>query len=78
MQTKALQRIGVWRRMAWSVAVIGVLLTYTGFMPEISILRGVSGILMAVLGSGAAYVIGTGYKNGKKNVERMLEAVSQG
>jgi len=77
MQAKALQRIGVWRRAAMSVAVVGILLAYTGFVPEINILRGVLGIVITVLGGGVAFLIHIGYKNGKKNVEHILEAAQR-
>ena len=77
MQARALQRIGVWRRAAMSVAVVGILLAYTGFVPEMHILRGVFGIVITILGGGVALLIHTGYKNGKKNVEHILEAVQR-
>jgi len=77
MQTKALQRIGVWRRAAWSVMVVGILLAYTGFLPEIHILKGIFGIVTAILGGSAALLIHIGYQNGKKNVEHILEAAQK-
>lgn len=77
MQTRALQRIGVWRRLALSAAVVGILLAYTGFAPEINILRGVFGIALTILAGGAAFLISVGYKNGKKNVEHILEAAQR-
>ena len=77
MQTEALQRIGVWRRLALSVMVIAGLAAYMGFTQDLNILRGVFGIVIAVVSGGAAFLIRTGEKNGKRNVERILKAVEE-
>lgn len=77
MQTRALQRIGVWKRAALSVAVVGILLIYTGMTQEVNILRGVFGGIITVSGGAAALLIHIGYRNGKKNVERILEAAQR-
>ena len=60
-----------------SVAVVGVLLAYTSFVPEVNILRGVFGIVITVLGGSTAFLINIGYQNGKKNVEHILEAAQK-
>lgn len=77
MQARALERIAAWRRAALSVAGIGILLAYIGFVTQINILRGVFGIVTAVLGGGIALLIHIGYKNGKRNVEHILKAVQK-
>ncbi len=77
MQARALKRISIWRRGALSLTGIGILLTYMGFVTEINILRGVFGIVLAVVGGGIALLIHIGYKNGKKNVEHILKAVQK-
>lgn len=77
MQTEALQRIGVWRRLALSVMAIGGLVAYTGFVSEPNILRGVFGIGIAVISGVISFLIRVGKKNGKKNVEKILKAAEQ-
>ncbi len=76
MQTEALMRLGVWQRLALSPA-IGALLAYTGIVTSPDLLRGVSGIAIALLSGGAALLIHTGRKKGKKNVGAILKAAGQ-
>lgn len=77
MQARALRRIKVWRRAALSVAAVGMLLVYTGLILENNILRGVFGTIITILGAGAGALIHIGYRNGKRNVERILEAAQR-
>lgn len=76
MQTKALQRLGVWKRAALSLAAIGILLIYTGFFMETNILRGVLGILITAVFGSAARFIQVGRRHGIKNVENILKLVT--
>ncbi|WP_432631077.1 hypothetical protein [Brotaphodocola sp.] len=77
MQVDALRRLGNWQRGCLSIAVIGVILAVNGFYMNAGTLRGVFGIILAVLFSAMALVIWTGRKNGKKNVKKILEAAGQ-
>lgn len=77
MQTKALHRLGVWKRAALSLAVIGIILIYTGAGDEGNILREVFGFISAVSAGGAALLIHIGQRHGKKNVERILNAAER-
>lgn len=77
MQTEALLRLGVWQRLALSAAAIGVLLAYTEAVISPDLLRGVFGASLAILSGGAALLIHTGRKKGKKNVEAILKAAGQ-
>ena len=77
MQTEALMRLGVWQRLSLSLAAIGALLAYTGIVTSPDLLRGVSGIAIALLSGGAALLIHTGRKKGKKNVGAILKAAGQ-
>ena len=77
MQAKALQKIGVRRRATLSITVFGILLAYSGFVIEASVLRGASGIVITICGGSAALFISIGYKNGKKNVEHILEVAQK-
>ena len=77
MQTKALQRLGIWKRAALSMMVIGGILAYTGFVPDFSILGGVLGIATAAVSGIAALLIGMGCRRGKRNVENILKAAAE-
>lgn len=74
MQTKALHRLGVWKRAALSLAVIGIILMYTGIGAETNLLREVFGLIFTVSAGSAALVIHIGQKHGKRNVEHILKA----
>ena len=76
MQTKALQRLSVWKRAALSLAAVGILLIYTGFFMELNILRGVFGILITVAAGSGALLIQVGRRHGIKNVENILKLVT--
>lgn len=74
MQTKALQRLGIWKRAALSIMVIGGIMAYTGFVLDLNIVRGVLGIVTALVFGTAALLISIGRRHGKKNVENILKA----
>ncbi|MDO4325213.1 MAG: hypothetical protein Q4E24_04120 [bacterium] len=76
MQTEALMRLGIWRRAALSLMALGILLSFWSFVIQIHILAGIFGILVAVLAGWASFLITVGTKNGKKNVEKILKAVT--
>ena len=54
MQMDALRRLGNWQRGCLSIAVIGVILAVNGFYMNAGTLRGVFGIILAVLFSAMA------------------------
>lgn len=66
MQAQALRRLGIWKRAALSLMVIGGLSAYTGFVTDPNIVRGVFGILTAAVSGMAAYVITLGSRRGKR------------
>lgn len=72
MQTEALARLAVWRRAALSLAAIGVLLAVWCFTAQIHILGGIASVLMAGLSGAAGFLISTGRRHGKRNVENIL------
>jgi len=73
LQTNALQRISRWKTTAIALSTLGVALTYAGFASESShLFFGISGILLILLGTAGAVVLNLGLKNGKRNVEKML------
>lgn len=77
MQMDALRRLGNWQRGCLSAGVIGVFLVVNGFYMNVGTLRGVFGIILAVLSFASAVVIWIGRQNGKKNVKKILEAAGQ-
>ena len=77
MQAQALRRLGIWKRAALSLMVIGGLSAYTGFVTDPNIVRGVFGILTAAVSGMAAYMITLGSRRGKKNVDHILEAAAE-
>ena len=77
MQTEALMRLGVWKRAAMSFMALGILLSFWSFVIEFHIAAGIFGILLAVLAGWATFLIHVGRKNGKKNVEKILKAVTE-
>ena len=77
MQMDALRRLGNWQRGCLSAGVIGVFLVVNGFYMNVGTLRGVFGIILAVLSFASAVVIWIGRQNGKMNVKKILEAAGQ-
>ena len=78
-QSEALKRIARWRSMALLVSAIGIAVAFMGFGREsINILCGASGILMVLAGSVMAVIFNLGVRNGRANVERILDAVGRG
>lgn len=73
MQVKVLQRLGIWKRAAVSLAVIGVIGMHMG--AEQNLLREVFGFCFVAFAGGAAFLMHIGQRNGKRNVEKILKAV---
>lgn len=72
-QTKAIMRLEVYMRAAYSVVAIGVLLILWGFVGSSQLGWGIAGIVCVALGVPAAIVLHTGIDHGKKNVNKMLD-----
>lgn len=76
MQTEALMRLAVWMRAALSLMALGILMGVWSFAIEWNPVVGVCGILVAAVAGCAAFLISVGRKNGKRNVEKILNAVT--
>lgn len=73
LQIKALDRISRWRTMALTVSAVGVAFTYAGFAgAQRNLFLGIPGILLIFSGVFCAAVFNLGLKNGRRNVEKML------
>lgn len=73
MQMNALRQIGWWKTIALGVSAIGVAFAWAGYAgSQGNLFLGISGIILAALGTGSAAVFNLGLKNGRRNVEKML------
>ena len=78
MQMKALKKIRQWRILALAVSTLGVAMAYAGLAGMVpSAFLGVSGIVLTVLAAAAALVFNLGLKNGRRNVEKMLQILER-
>lgn len=79
MQTAALKKINVWKKLAIVASTIGVVIAYACLSATPShLFPGILGIFLMVLGFAAAAVLNLGLKNGRRNVERMICAIDAG
>ena len=78
MQLKALKKINRWKLYAMAFSAIGVALTYAGTAGESSHLGlGICGIILIIVGIIAALILNLGLRNGRRNVEKILDAVGK-
>lgn len=76
MQTQALKKIRVWKMIAIAISTIGVALAYAGMAGQNqSIFLGILGIIVIIVSIGCAILFNLGLKNGRRNVEKMLEVL---
>lgn len=79
LQNKALKKISTWKSLAMAIATLGVAITYAGFAGScIRLFFGITGIAMILLGAGCAVVLNLGLKNGRRNVEKILNVLDEG
>ena len=74
MQINALKKINWWKTVALAFSTIGVTLAYVGMSGEShNLFLGVPGIILIVAGIVSAIVLNLGLKNGRRNVEKILD-----
>ena len=74
MQITALKRIYHWRTASLAISAIGVALTYAGMAgANRNLFLGISGIIIIVLCTITAIILNLGVRNGKRNVEKILD-----
>lgn len=79
LQIKALKRISTWRNLAIAISTIGVALLYAGYAgSSTGHFIGISGIIMILFGVLGAIVFNLGLKNGRRNVEKILNILDKG
>ena len=71
-QTRALMRLQAYKRLAYSLVAIGVILVWWGLVGGSSRVAGIAGVVLVAIGAPSSAVLYVGIKNGKQNVENML------
>ncbi len=78
MQLAALKKINHWKVTALAVSAIGVAFTYAGLAGDkCNIFLGILGITVILVGTVSAIVLNLGLKNGRRNVEKILETLER-
>lgn len=78
MQLEALKKINKWKLYAIAFSAIGVALTYAGMAGDSRhLFLGIPGIIFIIAGTAAAFLLNLGLRNGRRNVERILNAVEK-
>ncbi len=73
LQIKALKQINRWKLTALLVSAVGAACAYGGFAGiQKHLFLGIPGIVLILAGFGSAAVCNLGLKNGRRNVEKML------
>lgn len=79
MQITALKKIRIWKITAIAISTLGVALAYAGMAgTEKNIFLGILGVIIVVLGLISAIVFNLGLKNGRRNVEKILNVLEKG
>lgn len=71
-QTRALMRLQAYKRLAYSLVAIGVILVWWGLVGGSSRVAGIAGVVLVAIGVPSSAVLYVGIKHGKQNVENML------
>ncbi len=79
MQIKALRKIRIWKITAIAISTLGIAITYAGIAgTDRNVFLGILGVVIVILGLGSAIVFNLGLKNGKRNVEKILNILEKG
>ena len=75
-QLRAIRTIGHWKNIALGLSAVGAAVTYLGFVNQTqSLLMRITGIILLILGFLGAAVLNLGIKNGKNNVNKILQVI---
>lgn len=78
MQLAALKTISRWKTLSLAISAVGVAITYASFAgTERKLFLGIFGILVIIIGVICALILNLGLKNGRRNVEKILDAIEQ-
>lgn len=76
MQLKALKTIRIWKMTAMAVSTLGAAMIYAGIAgTRGNIFLDIFGAVVMVLGLGGALILNLGLKNGRRNVEKILNCM---
>ncbi len=79
MQMSALKRISIWRTIAIAISTLGVAITYAAMTAtNKNILFSILGIIIILTSLVIAIILNLGLKNGRKNVEKILNILDKG
>lgn len=77
MQMNALKKISRWRTIAIALSTLGAALIYAGFAgADCNLFLGIPGIIVILLGAVSAIILNLGIKNGRRNVEKMINLLN--
>lgn len=65
-------RLQAYKRLAYSLVAIGVILVWWGLVGGSSRVAGIAGVVLVAIGAPSSAVLYVGIKHGKQNVENML------
>ena len=78
MQIKALKTINIWKTIAIAVSTLGVAAAYAGMAgTSRNLFLGIPGVIIMLVGLAGALIMNLGLKNGRRNVERMLNILDE-
>lgn len=72
LQTKAIMRLDVYKRIAYSLVALGAILVGVGFFGGLGTTAGIVGIVLLVIGIPCSVVLYIGTKHGRQNVENII------
>ena len=79
MQLEALKKISRWKMIAMGLSTLGVAAAYAGLAGVVpSLFLGIFGVILTVISAAAALIINLGLKNGRRNVEKILNVLEGG
>lgn len=79
MQMDALKKISRWRTIAIALSTLGVAAIYAAAAGTThNLFLGILGIIIILISAGSAVILNLGLKNGRRNVEKILNVLNNG
>lgn len=72
LQTKAIMRLGIWQRLAYSLLAVGILVGWWGFQSDGPDWSRPAGIILAAVFAVVSAVLYVGIRHAKQNVRNIL------
>ena len=78
LQQKALKKIQLWKNIAIAISTLGVAVAYAGIAgTSRNLFFGILGVIIILVGLAGALLLNLGLRNGRRNVERMLNLLGK-